>query len=95
MLPGVASAQGSGIGGTVSDTTGGVLPGVTVEARNPASIEEVRTVVTDGAGQYAIVALEVGIYEVTFSLPGFNTVVREGIDLSSGFILRPRVFLDT
>ena len=84
-LPGIASAQGSAISGTVSDSTRGVLPGVTVEARTPTSIEEVRTAVTDGAGNYAIVSLETGTYEVTFALPGFNTVVREGIELSSGF----------
>ena len=82
-LPDLASAQQ--IGGTVTDTTAGVLPGVTVEARSPATIEEVRTVVTDGAGQYLIVALESGTYTVTYTLPGFGTFVREGIVLTSGF----------
>ena len=81
--PGLASAQQ--IGGTVTDATGGVLPGVTVEARSPALIEQVRTAVTDGSGQYLIVALETGEYAVTYSLPGFGTVVREGIQLSTGF----------
>ena len=80
---GVASAQQ--IGGTVSDTTGGVLPGVTVEARSPSIIEGVRTAITDGNGQYLIIALEPGTYSVTYSLPGFSTVVREGIELSQGF----------
>ena len=56
LLPGLASAQA--IGGTVTDTTGGVLPGVTVEARSPALIEQVRTAITDGGGQFQIVALE-------------------------------------
>ena len=60
-------------------------PGVTVEARSPAIIEQVRTVVTDGAGQYLIVALDPGTYSVTYSLPGFGTLVREGLELSTGF----------
>ena len=83
LLPGLAAAQE--IGGTVTDTTGGVLPGVTVEARSPDIIEQVRTAVTDGNGQYLLVALEPGTYAVTYSLPGFGTLVREGIELSSGF----------
>ena len=83
LVPGIAGAQQ--IGGTVTDTTGGVLPGVTVEARSPALIEQVRTAITDGNGQYLIVALEVGTYDVTYSLPGFGTVLREGVELSSGF----------
>ena len=85
LAPSPAGAQGSAIGGTVSDSTGGVLPGVTVEARSPLLIEQVRTAVTDGSGQYRIIALEPGTYSVTFSLPGFSTVIREGIDLSIGF----------
>ena len=83
LLPGLAHAQA--IGGTVTDTTGAVLPGVTVEARSPALIEQVRTAVTDGNGQYLIVALETGDYSVTFTLPGFSTVVRGDVELSAGF----------
>ncbi|MYI75385.1 MAG: carboxypeptidase regulatory-like domain-containing protein, partial [Acidobacteria bacterium] len=83
LLPGLAHAQA--IGGTVSDSTGAVLPGVTVEARSPALIEQVRTAVTDGNGQYLIVALETGVYSVTFTLPGFSTVVRDAVELSGGF----------
>ena len=83
LAPGLAEAQQ--IGGTVTDTTGGVLPGVTVEARSPALIEQVRTAITDGNGQYLIVALETGEYSVTYSLPGFGTVVREGVQLNTGF----------
>ena len=83
LLPALASAQA--IGGTVTDTTGGVLPGVTVEARSPALIEQVRSAVTDGSGQFQIVALETGTYTVTFTLPGFSTLVREGVELSTGF----------
>ena len=83
LVPAVAHAQA--IRGTVTDATGGVLPGVTVEARSPALIEQVRTAVTDGSGQYLIVALETGSYTVTFTLPGFSTLVREGVELGTGF----------
>ena len=83
LLPSLAGAQA--ISGTVTDTTGGVLPGVTVEARSPEIIEQVRTAVTDGSGNYSIVALESGTYSVTYSLPGFGTLVRDGIQLTTGF----------
>src|SRR5438034_9944918 len=76
------SAQTAGgsaaIAGTVKDTSGAVLPGVTVEAAGPALIERVRSVVTDGQGQYKIVNLPVGTYSVTFSLTGFQTAKRDG-----------------
>ena len=85
LLLAPAPARAQAIGGTVSDTTGGVLPGVTVEARSPALIEQVRTAVTDGNGQYLIIALETGTYSVTFTLPGFSTLVREGVELGTGF----------
>jgi hypothetical protein len=62
-----------------------VLPGVTVEASSPALIDKVRTAVTDGQGLYRIVDLRPGIYVVTFSLPGFNTLRREGLELTTGF----------
>jgi carboxypeptidase family protein len=83
LAPRVTSAQA--ISGTVTDTTGSVLPGVTVEARSPALIEQVRTASTNGAGQYQIVELRPGTYSITFTLPGFGTLVREGIELTSGF----------
>jgi hypothetical protein len=73
------------IAGEVRDTTGAVLPGVTVEAASPALIEKVRTVVTDDQGQYKIVDLRPGIYSVTFSLTGFSTVRRDGLELTTGF----------
>ena len=86
LLPALASAQsGSSIAGVVKDSSGAVLPGVTVEAASPALIEKVRTVVTDGDGQYKIVGLVPGAYSVTFTLTGFNTVKREGIELTSSF----------
>jgi hypothetical protein len=77
--------QASGIAGLVKDTSGAVLPGVTVEAASPALIEKVRTVVTDSQGRYNIVDLRPGTYVATFSLPGFSTVKREGIVLTAGF----------
>ena len=79
-----AYAQAS-IAGAVRDSSGAVLPGVTVEAASPALIEKVRTVVTDGSGQYKIESLRPGAYTVSFTLPGFNTVKREGIELTGTF----------
>ena len=81
-FPSVAWAQ-STIGGLVTDTTGGALPGVTVEAASPALIEKVRTVVTDGQGRYSIVDLRPGAYAVTFTLPGFRPLRREGIEVAA------------
>ncbi|MQA30030.1 MAG: TonB-dependent receptor [Luteitalea sp.] len=86
FTPAASEAQSAaGIAGVVKDTTGAVLPGVTVEASSSALIEKVRTVVTDGEGLYRILDLRPGAYTVTFTLPGFNTVRREGLDLSSSF----------
>jgi hypothetical protein len=81
LLPAVAYAQAS-ITGVVKDTSGAVLPGVTVEAASPVQIERVRSGVTDGTGQYRIENLRPGIYSVTFTLPGFATVKREGLELT-------------
>src|SRR5438477_10042564 len=72
------SALSGTIAGIVTDPSGAVLPGVTVEASSPALIEKLRTVVTDGEGQYRIVDLRPGVYTVTFTLAGFSTVKREG-----------------
>ena len=78
-------AQGLGtIAGVAKDASGGLLPGVSVEAASPALIEKVRTAVTDGSGQYRIVNLPPGVYTVTFSLANFSNVRREGIDVSIG-----------
>jgi hypothetical protein len=86
LWPVAASAQQtSGIAGVARDTSGAVLPGVTVEASSPALIEKVRTVTTDGEGRYNIVDLPPGAYVVTFALSGFGTFRRDGITLSSGF----------
>jgi hypothetical protein len=84
LFPQRAAAQ-STIAGSVKDTSGAVLPGVTVQASSPVLIEKTRTVVTDGAGQYRIVDLRPGIYTVVFVLAGFNVVVREGITIVAGF----------
>ncbi len=84
LVPWTASAQTSGIAGVVRDTTGGVLPGVTVEADSPAMIGGTRVAVTDGQGLYVIPALVPGVYSVTFTLPGFSTFVREEITLQVG-----------
>ena len=78
LLPGSAFAQSSSITGVVKDTSGAVLPGVTVEAASDVLIEKVRTAVTDGTGQYRIVDLRPGTYTVTFSLTGFNTSSAKG-----------------
>src|SRR5687767_13608847 len=80
-----ASAQGAvqaSIAGVVRDTSGAVLPGVTVEASSPVLIEKIRAAVTDDTGRYRIIALNPGTYTVSFALPGFGTVRREGIVLT-------------
>ena len=88
LIPRAALAQqatASGIAGVVKDASGAVLPGVTVEAASPALIERVRSVVTDSEGRYNIVDLRPGSYTVTFTLTGFSTFKRDGIELPSGF----------
>ncbi len=88
LLPSLASAQSGttgAIAGVATDVSGAVLPGVTVEAASPALIEKVRTATTDDRGQYRIVDLRPGAYTVTFTLPGFSTVRREGLNLNTGF----------
>lgn len=82
--PALALGQSS-IVGTVKDTSGAVLPGVTVEASSPALIEKTRSVVTDSQGLYSIIDLRPGVYSVTFSLSGFQTARRENIDLPAAF----------
>ena len=85
IVPALAAAQDSGVAGAVTDNTGGVLPGVTVEASSPALIGGSRVAFSDGQGRYAITALRPGTYTVTFTLPGFSVVVREGIELTAAF----------
>ena len=87
LLPALAWAQAESgnIAGAVRDGSGAVMPGVTVEAASPALIEKVRVVTTDTQGLYRIVDLRPGRYTVTFTLPGFSTFKREGIELTTGF----------
>jgi hypothetical protein len=84
LVPVAAFAQAS-IAGTVKDASGAVLPGVTVEASSPELIEKVRTAISDGTGQYRIENLRPGTYAVTFTITGFSTVKREGIELTGSF----------
>ena len=81
-LPTLAFAQQATIAGVVTDGSGGVLPGVTVEVSSPALIEKVRSAVSDGTGQYRIVSLPPGVYAVSYALSGFNTTRREAIEVS-------------
>src|ERR1051325_11463591 len=81
FLAPAAFAQGT-LAGVVRDSSGAVLPGVTVEAASPALIEKARTAVTDSSGQYRIADLRGGAYTVTFTLSGFSTVKREEVRLS-------------
>jgi hypothetical protein len=85
LVPSVAYSQAA-ITGVVRDASGGVLPGVTVEAASPVLIEKTRSVITDASGQYRIVDLRPGTYSVTMSLQGFTTLKREGIELSGNFV---------
>src|SRR3954454_23161023 len=84
LTPAAAHAQ-STFTGVVKDSSGAVLPGVTVEAASPVLIEKVRSAVTDASGQYRIIELRPGTYTVTYTLPGFTTLRREGIELSTNF----------
>jgi len=87
FMPTLASAQAEtgNIAGVVRDPSGAVLPGVTVEVASPALIEKARSAVTDGQGLYRITDLRPGPYTVTFTLPGFSTFRREGIELTTSF----------
>ena len=86
LFPSLVFAQAQ-IVGAVRDESGGVLPGVTVEAASPAIIEKVRTAVTDDQGRYRIEALRPGLYKLTFTLTGFSTVVRDAIDVPSEIVI--------
>ena len=85
-LPSSVLAQ-SAIAGTVKETSGAVLPGVTVEAASPVLIEKAKTVVTDSEGNYKIVDLRPGTYVLTFTLEGFSSMKREGLELPSNFTM--------
>ena len=82
--PALVHAQETVIAGTVTDTTDLVLPGVTVEARGTEAGGPIETAVTDGVGAFAITGLPPGLYDVRFTLPGFQTDVRRGVALDAG-----------
>src|SRR5262249_22301473 len=92
LLPIAANAQ-STITGVVKDTSGAVLRGVTVEAASPALIEKTRSTITDESGGFKIVDLRPGIYSLTFTLEGFSSVKREGLDLPSNFTMTVNIDL--
>jgi hypothetical protein len=79
------SAFSGAIAGIAKDTSGAVLPGVSVDVESPALIERIRTAITDARGQYKITELPPGVFTVTFRLAGFSTIKREGITLTTGF----------
>ena len=85
FLPCLAYGQVGSVAGTVRDSSGAVVPGVTVEVTSPALIEKVRSTTTDDSGRYQITALPVGTYTVTFSLTGFSAVRRDNIPITSDF----------
>ncbi len=85
LLPSAAYAQAS-ITGTVKDSSGAVLPGVTVEAAGPTLLAP-RSVVTEGNGIYRIIDLPPGTYTTTYSLTGFTKVVREGLELAGSAVV--------
>src|SRR5262245_22455950 len=85
LLPTAVFAQEGQIAGTVRDTSGAVIPGVTVEATSPALIEKVRATTSDANGQYRLTNLPVGTYSMTFTLAGFTRLQRDNIILTTGF----------
>jgi len=85
LLPSATASAQTGIAGVVRDTTGAVMPGVTVEASSPALIEKSRVAISDSAGQYKIVDLPPGTYAVTFTLAGFKSVKRTDVLLEGTF----------
>jgi hypothetical protein len=85
LLPGIAHAQSAAIVGTVTDASGAVLPGVSVDVASPALIEGTRAAVTDERGTYRIIELRPGTYGVTFTLQGFTPERRENVVLTTGF----------
>jgi hypothetical protein len=88
LMPATVLAQSVSTGlitGVVRDTSGAVLPGVTVEAASPALIERLRSAVSDSSGVYRITDLRPGTYSVTFTLAGFSTLRRDKVELTTGF----------
>jgi hypothetical protein len=94
VTPAIAQ-QTATISGTVTDMTGGVLPGVTIEASSPVLIGKARIGISDENGRYQLLDLQPGAYRVTFTLPGFSVVQRDGINLTAGFAASVNVELST
>ena len=86
LMSGSAYAQ-TALAGVVKDSSGAVLPGVTVEAASPVLLEKSRTAVTDGTGQYRLPDLLPGTYDVTFTLTGFSTVKREAVEVAGAGVV--------
>jgi hypothetical protein len=86
LMPSLAHAQSS-ITGTIRDASGAVLPGVTVEAASPVLIEKVRSTVSDDTGVYRLTELLPGTYSLTFTLPGFATVTRPGVEITGSGVI--------
>src|SRR5262245_52985615 len=87
LAPSAAWAQAT-LAGTVKDASGAVLPGVTVEAASPVLIEKTRTAIAAATGQYRIESLQPGTYTVTFTLAGFSTLKRDGVELSGTGVIK-------
>jgi hypothetical protein len=88
VLPLGVDAQGTSaasISGVVTDSSGGVMPGVAIEVSSPVLIERIRTTTTSERGEYHIVELRPGTYTVTFARQGFASFRREGVELTSNF----------
>lgn len=83
-IPAAAQQQTGEIFGHVSDNSGAILPGVTVTLTGPALIQPL-TATTSATGSYQFPRIPIGTYTVRFELPGFKTVVREGIRVTVGF----------
>lgn len=85
--PGLAQSVSSArINGTVTDETGGALPGVTVTATSPALQVPEITTFTEADGTYRLVDLPAGVYRISYQLAGFSPFVREGVQLTVGFV---------
>ena len=78
----------AGITGVVTDTSGAVLPGVTVTVTSPALQVPSVTSVSDDRGEYRLSPLPIGVFTILFELSGFQSVRREGVRLTVGFTAR-------
>lgn len=92
-VPAFGQGTAASVIGRVTDQTGAVLPGVTVTATSPAlQVPEVASV-TNEVGEYRLSPLPIGVYQITFTIPGFQSVRRPDIRLTVGFTARVDVSL--